>query len=132
MKLFQNQQLVWCRHFADVSPEHLEQLMEDHQVKHAIASNVSARSMSAFLQVKGFVLLSPSLKMPFENLYASPETLGADRMALAAATQFFHKGKNCMVFDREKLPCSRSSVLIVKPGWMLALIFYTLRMFLFF
>jgi len=97
--LFQNQQLVWCRHFADLSPEHLEQLMEDHQVKHAIASNVSARSMSAFTQVKGFVLLSSSLKMPFENLYASPETLGADRMALAAATQFFYKGKNCMVFD---------------------------------
>jgi len=97
--LFQNQQMAWCKHIADLSPEQLEQLMEAHQVKHVIASNVSARSMSAFMQVKGFVLLSPNLKMPFENLYASPETLGADRMALAAASQFFQKGKNCMVFD---------------------------------
>ena len=97
--LFQAQQLSWYKNFAALSAIELQQLMDENQVQHAIVSNVSAYSLSELEQVKGLIILSPRLKMPFENLYASPETLGADRMALAAATQFFYKGKNCVVFD---------------------------------
>lgn len=97
--LFQEQSLVWCQSFPEIEAASLQKLMDEHLVQHAIASNVSAKNLSEFHSIKGFVNLTQELKMPFKNLYASPETLGPDRMALAAATQFFFKGKNCVVFD---------------------------------
>ncbi len=97
--LFKNAKLEWCMPFDQLDANQLQLLMHTHQVTHVIASNVSASSMLSFEQIKGFVKLTPQLKLPFINHYNSPETLGPDRLALAAATQFFFKGKACAVFD---------------------------------
>lgn len=44
-------------------------------------------------------VLSPKSKMPFKNSYATPQTLGPDRIALATAA-FYHKPKgNTLVID---------------------------------
>lgn len=43
--------------------------------------------------------LDSNLKLPFNNRYASPQTLGKDRIALAAAAVNDYSGKNCLVID---------------------------------
>ncbi len=43
--------------------------------------------------------LNTELKTPFDNQYASPETLGADRIALAAAAVLHYPEKNVLVID---------------------------------
>ena len=43
--------------------------------------------------------LDSNLKLPFKNRYASPQTLGKDRMALAAAAVNKYSEKNCLVID---------------------------------
>ncbi|MHC5200653.1 type III pantothenate kinase [Myroides sp. LJL119] len=37
--------------------------------------------------------------MPFTNLYATPKTLGIDRMVLAAGAAIFYKNQNCLIID---------------------------------
>ena len=43
--------------------------------------------------------LDSNLKLPFNNRYASPQTLGKDRIALAAAAVKYYSGENCLVID---------------------------------
>lgn len=44
-------------------------------------------------------LLSKDSKLPFKNSYASPQTLGVDRMALAAAAFYHNPRGNTLVVD---------------------------------
>lgn len=37
--------------------------------------------------------------MPFTNAYATPHTLGIDRMVLASGAAIFHKNQNCLIID---------------------------------
>lgn len=41
--------------------------------------------------------LDHQIKLPFENKYSSPETLGKDRIALAAAAVYAYPKQNCLV-----------------------------------
>ncbi|MBI3218246.1 MAG: type III pantothenate kinase [Bacteroidetes bacterium] len=53
-----------------------------------------------FLQptVKKF-FLSPQLPLPIKNAYATPRTLGVDRLAGACGAYALYPGKNCLVVD---------------------------------
>ena len=44
-------------------------------------------------------VLAPSFKMPFENRYETPQTLGVDRLALMAAAVKQFPNKNVLVID---------------------------------
>ena len=44
-----------------------------------------------------FVKLDSSTKLPFTTPVSKPETIGADRLALAAFATFFYKGQNNLV-----------------------------------
>ncbi|MEO1013506.1 MAG: type III pantothenate kinase [Bacteroidota bacterium] len=69
---------------------------------HAIISNVGQLDrtimavLSVFCQVHE---LGPRSKKPFKNSYATPNTLGADRMALAAAAFYNNPKGNSLVID---------------------------------
>lgn len=53
-----------------------------------------------FLKEKTILLkVNSQLKLPFENRYETPETLGADRIGLVATAVFKYPGKNCLVVD---------------------------------
>lgn len=45
------------------------------------------------------VHLNAKMKLPFQLLYDTPETLGKDRIALAAAALYAYPGKNVLVID---------------------------------
>jgi len=43
--------------------------------------------------------ISHKTKFPFTNLYATPQTLGIDRMVLAAGATLLHPNKNRLIID---------------------------------
>lgn len=46
-----------------------------------------------------FLVLDAATKLPFHNLYATPETLGNDRKALAAAASKYYPHKDVLIID---------------------------------
>lgn len=63
-------------------------LIEDHAPKRSIISSVVALPeglLELLEETSSTYVLSPELRLPFLNAYATPYTLGQDRLAMAAA-----------------------------------------------
>ncbi len=71
-------------------------------VSHAMVASVGSLSkkdlnvLAVFCKVQ---LLTSVAKVPFKNSYASPQTLGVDRIALATAAFYNHQHTNTLVID---------------------------------
>ena len=71
-------------------------------ISYAIVASVAKlpenniKALSVFCKVHQ---LSSKSKVPFKNLYATPETLGVDRIALITAAYYEYKNKNVLVID---------------------------------
>jgi len=72
----------------------IELFLNFPEIKQAILCSV----VSIELQIQ-LLKVNSQLKLPFENRYETPETLGADRIGLVAAAVFMYPGKNCLVVD---------------------------------
>lgn len=76
--------------------------LSKHEFSHAIISSVNAeaRELAADIRTKNRVLiLDSSLPLPFTNRYATPKTLGVDRIAgVCGAIQLF-PGQPSLVID---------------------------------
>ena len=59
----------------------------------------SDRLFSELSQHGKVCVLNHKLKMPFKNLYTTPETLGLDRLALAAAATQQYPNTNTLIID---------------------------------
>lgn len=104
LAIFNNNSMV---HFVNSTQEsflkNIQHLFSDFpKIDHAIVSSVSLLgkkdidALSVFCKVHELTYYS---KVPFKNSYASPNTLGVDRLALAAAA-FYHNGNsNTLVID---------------------------------
>ncbi|PTM03468.1 MAG: pantothenate kinase [Bacteroidetes bacterium] len=65
-----------------------------------IVSNVGSWTFEALNAFQGrLIYLNKETKVPFQSFYASPQTLGNDRRALAAAALYEFPQQNCLVFD---------------------------------
>lgn len=65
-----------------------------------IISNVGSWSFEALKDFGGVLIhLNKETLVPFKSLYASPETLGNDRRALAAAALNEYPQQNCLILD---------------------------------
>ena len=72
------------------------------KIHRKIISSVSGATFSIpeTLHKEGELLeLNSSTRLPFENLYATPHTLGNDRKALVAAASKYFKNYNVLVID---------------------------------
>ncbi|ARS37085.1 type III pantothenate kinase [Pontibacter actiniarum] len=70
----------------------------DHAIVASVAAN--AQSIKERLSVTGKLLeLTPQAALPVLNLYKTPQTLGADRVAAAVGASYLFPGRNCLVFD---------------------------------
>ncbi len=72
------------------------------EIEISIVSNVSNDNSVIISEVKKYFPLlemSQNLKFPFENRYATPKSLGKDRLALVAAAVKEYPGKNVLVID---------------------------------
>jgi len=77
-------------------------LKEYPKIKKGIISSVDFFSREEENELKQLVKLtvvSTSMKLNYKNLYATPKTLGLDRIALIAAAADQHKEENVLVID---------------------------------
>ncbi len=71
-------------------------------IKHAIVGSVGQFSESDLQALKGWfnlLVLDTSIKLPFNNAYKTPNTLGVDRIALVSAAVTQYPKKNVLVID---------------------------------
>ncbi|RKN83362.1 type III pantothenate kinase [Ulvibacterium marinum] len=71
-------------------------------ITNAIISNVGKLDKTVMAVLNIFCAvheLSPSSKKPFKNSYATPQTLGQDRVALATAAFYHNHNGNTLVID---------------------------------
>jgi type III pantothenate kinase len=89
--------------FEDISVDTFQRLLEvNPSVKNIILSSVVEHdnSISSFLRSKGYFLeLSHETKLPLENLYESPQTLGKDRLAAAVGVNSLYRDQNALSID---------------------------------
>ena len=82
--------------------EKLGDFVSEYPVKKAIISSVGRLSKEQARSVQlrfPTIILSHTTPLPFINEYATPETLGVDRMALVAAFAKAYPGKNGLIID---------------------------------
>ncbi|GAB3825425.1 hypothetical protein GCM10028895_35020 [Pontibacter rugosus] len=82
--------------------QQLPQVLLNQTFANAIVASVatSAQSIKERLLVSGKLLeLTPQAALPVYNLYKTPQTLGADRIAAAVGANYLFPNRNCLVFD---------------------------------
>jgi len=99
-----NNRLIEHRH---VSKEHvLDEIKKLHQ-KYAFSSAIISRvgkrinRLDQLLQDLGVVTISisASIRLPFRLAYDSPQTIGADRLALVAGAMYHRTNQNQLIID---------------------------------
>jgi type III pantothenate kinase len=85
--------------FDELSLEYFEGLKSKYQFDKALICSVSGKDLSEFESNADIIILNSSTKLPFQNLYLSPNTLGADRKALVSAAYQLKPQKNCLIID---------------------------------
>ncbi len=80
----------------------IENVIVNFSISKSIISSValfSQEEVAAITALISPIFLNHATKVPFVNLYATPKTLGVDRIALAAAAVRKYENKNCLVID---------------------------------
>jgi type III pantothenate kinase len=98
--LFEGRELV--EHHIFASPDELRDYLQNYSGECLIISSVSmdAAEVSTWAKhVKTRFILNSSLPLPIKNRYATPETLGVDRIAGACGAQSLFPGTPSLVID---------------------------------
>jgi type III pantothenate kinase len=100
--VFQEDKIVYENSVSDFAPKIFEEIFLNFSVKSCIISNVRENiyPIIDFLASKTTVfVLNHKTALPFTNKYATPHTLGRDRMAGIAAASKIFPNKNVLVID---------------------------------
>ncbi|MBT8295038.1 MAG: type III pantothenate kinase, partial [Gramella sp.] len=102
--VFQNNRLLEKRNFENekFSAELKKIQKKFPEIRNSIISSVTLGENDMIKELeKAFSVLelSKATPAPFNNKYATPETLGKDRIALVAAAVNSHPGKNVLIID---------------------------------
>ena len=80
----------------------LKRISNQYAFKRSIVSSVkdiNEEYLEELQKLPFLITLNTDTPLPFKNLYATPSTLGNDRIALAAAAVCIHPLKNTLVID---------------------------------
>ncbi len=72
------------------------------KIRKVMLSSVSKLNKTAIekeISAAKLVVLDYTVKMPFQNLYSTPKTLGVDRLALVAGASKKYPNQNCLIID---------------------------------
>ena len=98
--VFKNDELVEVFALADSNKLTIEELLKKYSPEKTILSSVIDHNIeieNILNEKTTFHKLSSKTILPFTTPVGKPETIGADRLALAAAAVYFYKGKNNLV-----------------------------------
>ncbi|MFN4081562.1 MAG: type III pantothenate kinase [Saprospiraceae bacterium] len=98
--IFDNQVLIEKAFWVRWTLPELRDFLQKKGVQKVMISTVGvseAEILAAFGDMA--VLLTPQTPLPFENRYATPATLGKDRLAAVAGAFALYPGQDCLVID---------------------------------
>ena len=84
-----------------ISLEELETIVKKYSFQKAVISSVNenASMISEKINLRHTLILDRHTKLPFKNLYKTPETLGTDRIAVVAGVKTFYPQAHCLAID---------------------------------
>lgn len=101
--IFENALPVDVQKFKTLSLPDLKEILHNYQIQNCIVSSVTEddNQIKDFLysQNVNFISLDSSLKLPFKNLYKTPQTLGKDRLAAVAGAWALCPDTDLLVID---------------------------------
>ena len=80
----------------------LKKIFKTYQIKEAIITNVASVSSEVLEEINKIVRLTrvnSLMKLPFTNNYATPHTLGLDRLALVFGAVLKYDNQNTLIID---------------------------------
>ena len=101
--LFNDEELISFSSFEKISADAVKRLLEVNPAfKNVILSSVidHDKGVSDFLRSKWkFIELTHETKLPIENLYQTPQSLGKDRLAAAVGANTLFRGQHVLAVD---------------------------------
>lgn len=101
--MFDGQTLLWAKRYDRLSPDDIRRLTRGQSVRGAIYSSVSHTQAGLRDTLQSTAATTVELDhltpMPMAIEYATPETLGHDRIAAAAGALEACQGQDCVVID---------------------------------
>ena len=102
--IFYKQNIICTEKFLLGNESQIVEVLKNHTIEDTIISSTvkdydKKIEKIIFPYTKKIFYLNQKLKLPFENLYQTPETLGSDRIAAVAGAQYLFPGKNILVID---------------------------------
>lgn len=101
--IFDNNQLIKSESFRDDYlriTDYFNQFIIDNVIISSVVKNEDLTLKSLVdKQVKKVVILDHQTRLPFKNLYSTPQTLGKDRLAGVAGAQALFPGENVLIVD---------------------------------
>lgn len=100
--VFENQVITQNSQYADIDFNSLKQQINFSEISICLVSSTRAKPEKLIAELEKetrCLWLDGALKLPFKNKYATPNTLGKDRLALAAAAASEFKNQNTLVLD---------------------------------
>ncbi len=98
--LFKQGQLVAKTILESFSPAQVEKFWSDYgNPERAIVSNVGEETKLPVRWNFPSLILDSQTALPFQSEYKTPQTIGKDRLALAAAARFQYPAQDCLVID---------------------------------
>ncbi|MDR9400788.1 MAG: type III pantothenate kinase [Psychroflexus sp.] len=82
--------------------QRINSLFSEFKISQAIVSttgNVDDRWLNQLKDKVPTLAFNQKTKVPFQNYYKTPQTLGLDRMALVSAASQLYQNHNCLVID---------------------------------
>ena len=98
--IFEDEELKETVFLKNDSPETIQNLIRTFQPQHSILSSVindNTESLKILSKATSFHQLNHLSRLPFTTPVAKPETIGADRLALAAAAVHYFPVRNNLV-----------------------------------
>jgi type III pantothenate kinase len=100
--VFDGEKIIQYQNYAPLTINDVKELFHTYKIENAIIADVAFYDIAIddFLRSNTrFIKLSHETKMPVTLKYLTPETLGRDRIATAAAAVDLFVGSNCLVID---------------------------------
>lgn len=98
--VFQSGKLIWRKESAHVQA--ISEAIQSFDVQQGMICSVAQdprELMNALPSGLALSVLSPETKLPFQNRYATPKTLGMDRVAGVCGAMSLFPDTNCLVID---------------------------------
>lgn len=98
--VFENEQLIKVENLQSDQPETISAVLQKYKPARTILSSViyhNPEIEKELAKESSFLKLDATVKLPFTTPVSKPETIGADRLALAAYASFFYKNQNTLV-----------------------------------